>query len=265
MTAPSTLRLDADDATRAWDLLSEHVDAFIQHWDNHRQPPPLGNFLPESPQGLRRMALVELIKVDLEYRWQEHNLPRSLGEYVEEFPELLSGGIPCDLVYEEYHVRKQSGDAVDVQQYLEMFPQQAEELGRLLGMEAPHLTTSLFKAEKLPEINAGDKLDEFDLLKLLGKGAFASVFLAWQAPMQRFVALKVSADQGTEPQTLAQLEHEHIVRVYDQKLLTERRIKLMYMQHIGGGTLSNVVDRVRLTPGPDRNGKLLFETIYLAI
>ena len=114
-----------------------------------------GTSCRESPPGLRRMALVELIKVDLEYRWQEHNLPRSLAEYLEEFPELAAGGVPCDLVYEEYHVRKQAGDAVDPQQYLEMFPQQAEELGRLLGMEAPHLTTSLFQAEKLPEINAG--------------------------------------------------------------------------------------------------------------
>ncbi len=77
--APSTVvRLDADNATRAWDLLSEHVDAFIRHWEQEQKPPSLASFLPESPAGLRRMALVELIKVDLEYRWQEHNLPRSL-------------------------------------------------------------------------------------------------------------------------------------------------------------------------------------------
>ena len=40
------------------------------------------------------------------------------------------------------------------------------------------------------------------------------VFLARQQSMQRLVALKISADKGTEPQTLAQLDHDYIVRVF---------------------------------------------------
>src|SRR5688572_7827292 len=125
MTLPETVdRLDPDNATKAWDLLSERVDAFITRWETEKSPPPLDEFLPASPPALRRMALVELIKVDLEYRWQEHHLPRTLAEYLEEFPELAAGaGVPCDLIYEEFHIRKQAGQAVDVQQYLEQFPQ----------------------------------------------------------------------------------------------------------------------------------------------
>ena len=46
--------------------------------------------------------------------------------------------------------------------------------------------------------------DSSGLVKL-GKGAFASVFLARQVSMQRLVALKASADKGDEPQMLAQL------------------------------------------------------------
>jgi serine/threonine protein kinase len=83
--------------------------------------------------------------------------------------------------------------------------------------------------------------------------------------MQRFVALKVSADQGMEPQTLAQLEHEHIVRVYDQKILAQRRMRLMYMQHIAGGTLNSVVETVRRTPPAERRGQMLFEAIDRAL
>ena len=267
MTAPATvIRLDANNATQAWDLLSERVDAFINRWEANRQPPPLAEFLPEGPPPLRRMALVELIKVDLEYRWQEFDVPRTLSEYLEEFPELAAGsGVPCDLIYEEFHVRKQAGDAVEVQQYLEQFPQQAGELGRLLGMEAPHLTTALFAGERMAEIDAGQKIDEFDLLKQLGKGAFATVFLAWQTTMQRFVAVKISSDQGTEGQTLAQLEHENIVRVYDQKLLPERRLRLLYMQHIAGGTLQPVVECVKHLKPAERTGKILFEAVDRAL
>ncbi len=33
--------------------------------------------------------------------------------------------------------------------------------------------------------------------------------------MQRLVAVKISHDHGTEPQTLAQLDHDYIVRVFD--------------------------------------------------
>ncbi len=55
--------------------------------------------------------------------------------------------------------------------------------------------------------------------------------------MQRIVALKVSVHRGSEPQTLAQLDHESIVRVFDQRLLHDRKLHLMYMQYLPGGTL----------------------------
>lgn len=263
MTLPDTVnRLDTDHATQAWDLLSQRVDAFITRWEAEQKPPPLAEFLPSEPPVLRRLALVELIKVDLEYRWQEYHLPRTLAEYLAEFPELAAGGgVPCDLIYEEFHIRKQAGQPIDAQRYLEQFPQQAAELGKMLGLDTPHVTTAMFKAQRIVSIEVGQRVDEFDLLKQLGKGAFATVFLAWQTTMQRFVALKVSADQGTEPQTLAQLEHEHIVRVYDQKVLKDRKLRLMYMQHIAGGTLQGVVDAVRRTPSGERSGKLLFQVV----
>ena len=47
------------------------------------------------------------------------------------------------------------------------------------------------------------------------------VIFARQRNMQRLVALKVSADRGQEPQTLAQLDHPNIVRVYDQRVIAE--------------------------------------------
>ena len=75
------------------------------------------------------------------------------------------------------------------------------------------------------------------------------------------MALKIAADHGFETQTLAQLDHPYIVRVYDQRPLTERRLQLIYMQYVPGGTLDDVVERVRLTPPPQRRGKLLLDCI----
>ncbi len=110
-------------------------------------------------------------------------------------------------------------------------------------------------------MQSGETLDDFDLLVELGSGAFAKVFLARQRSMQRLVALKVATDTSDEPQTLAQLDHDHIVRVYDQRSLPDRKLRLLYMQYIAGGTLQAVIQRVRQTPPAERNGKLILDVI----
>src|SRR5262249_42994402 len=49
----------------------------------------------------------------------------------------------------------------------------------------------------------GQRLDDFELLGVLGTGAFARVYLARQSSLGRLVALKVSAHCGDEARTLA--------------------------------------------------------------
>ena len=58
---------------------------------------------PESP--LRKPALIELIKVDLECRWRKGRTD-SLETYIDKFPELgRPKDLPAKLVFEEYRVR----------------------------------------------------------------------------------------------------------------------------------------------------------------
>ncbi|MGD9723007.1 MAG: serine/threonine-protein kinase [Pirellulales bacterium] len=245
-----------------WQQLSERIDALVAAWEKTGEPPELGDFLPAEPATLRQLVLVEAVKVDLEYRWQGRRFPKMLEAYAEQFPELAGAdGLPCDLIYEEFHVRKQRGDAVSVVEYCERFPGRIDELRRLLDLEAPEQTTSLVPTEKPPVYEPGQQIDDFDLLASLGKGAFATVFLARQRSMQRLVALKVSRDRGSEPQTLAQLDHPHIVRVYDQRQLPAHKMRLLYMQYIAGGTLKEVVDHVRQTPPAQRSGATLLAAI----
>lgn len=256
-----------DELQQTWVLLSNQVEAFIQAWEAGGTPPPLPDYLPAGPPALRMLSLVELIKVDLEYRWFRPNVRRFVEDYLGEFPE-LAAQVPADLIYEEYHIRKQAGDAVDPQDYFRRFPARAAELERLLGLQAPHASTSMFgsaTAKPAPVFEAGQQIDDFDLLLKLGQGAFASVFLARQRSMQRMVALKVSADRGTEPQTLAQFDHDNIVRVYDQRQLSEQGLRLMYMQYVPGGTLLSVVEAARMIPLTERTGGTLFEAIDLIL
>lgn len=256
-----TVPSDFHGASKTWELLSARVEGWIAAWETSAQPPDLAVHLPAEPAGLRRLCLIELIKVDLEYRRRRSHLWKPLEEYAGEFSEIAASRMPSDLIYEEYHVRKQSGETVDPAEYFRRFPAQKDEVGRLLGLEAPHLTTALFSTDRREQINPGDKLDDFDLLSRLGKGAFATVFLARQRSMQRLVALKVSADRGAEPQTMAQLDHPHIVRVYDQRLVPGRKLRLLYMQYIAGGTLQDVIEYVRQIPDSARSGATLLAAI----
>lgn len=115
------------------------------------------------------------------------------------------------------------------------------------------------------EIEVGQRLDDFDLLIELGSGAFARVFLARQRSLQRLVAVKISENLGHEPQTLAQLDHDYIVRVFDQRILRDRDWRLLYMQYLPGGTLLDLVEGVHRADRPPDSGQALIDAVDSAL
>ncbi|WP_062981886.1 serine/threonine-protein kinase [Nocardia anaemiae] len=242
--------------------VAEVVERFAEAWRAADTPPDLPAFLPDSP-AIRRVSLIELIKVDLANRWMRGTEPKRLAEYVDELPELRTWPLPPDLIYEEFHVLRRAGASVDVEEYTAAYPEQAEQLSQMLATDDYRSTLLAVYADpaNLDEIDVGQKIDDFDLMTGLGRGAFARVFLARQRSMQRLVAVKISQDKGAEPQTLAQLDHDYIVRVFDQRVLASRRLRLLYMQYVPGGTLFTVLERVRRTPAAERCGALLLDVI----
>ncbi|RDI66053.1 serine/threonine-protein kinase [Nocardia pseudobrasiliensis] len=283
------------------------VAAFAAAWESGARPPEIADYLPDA-DALRLHALIELIRIDLRHRWLRPNADHAtsparkrLREYCSEFPELASGSIPAGLVYEEFVIRRHSGERVDPRECLREYPDQSTQLRELLNAddedqstrraaadatatfaatgEATRTTTGLSETvdtDGLDNIRVGQCIDDFDLLTGLGSGAFARVFLARQRALQRLVAVKISADRGTEPQTLAQLDHDYIVRVFDQRLLDDpildsgvdlgsRRLRLLYMQFLPGGTLLGVLRWVRATPAAQRSGQLLLDAVDAAM
>ena len=116
-------------------------------------------------------------------------------------------------------------------------------------------------SDDLTQIEVGQRLDDFDLLVELGSGVFARVFLARQRSLQRLVAVKISANRGTEPQTLAQLDHDYIVRVFDQRILRDRDWRLLYMQYLPGGTLLELLQAIRRAGQPPESGQALLDAV----
>jgi serine/threonine protein kinase len=234
-------------STAMWQSLAVRIEEFVNSWESATMfPPDMAQHLVNVPGGERRLTLIELIKVDLEYRWNRDFPKKTCEDYLADFEELKQD-LPLELLYEEFHVRMQAGESADDVNILQRFPEQAQELRPLLGTAESQQETTLIHrtAKKKLQFQAGERIDDFDLLKNLGEGAFGMVFLAWQRSMQRQVALKVTADRGSEPQTLAQLDHENIIRVYDQRSLPDEGLRLMYMQYASGGTIKSVIDHVR--------------------
>lgn len=237
-----TVPLKLADAGASWDALASFMERFLEQWETESLPPRVADFLPPEHGVFRRMVLIELVKIDMEYRRQRDCDVLRLEDYHERFPELARpDGMPTDLIFEEYHVRKSAGEHVDLKEYGQRFPQQAEAIIRLFKLDSQTMTTSLSDGRAHAKFSTGDRVGDFYLMSSLGAGAFGSVFLARQETMQRLVALKISMDRGTEAQTLAQLDHPNIVRVYDQCRLPGENLRLLYMQFVAGGTLHSVI------------------------
>jgi serine/threonine protein kinase len=185
----------------------------------------------------------------------------------------LAALVSCEITY-----RKNQGQAVSVDSYYEQFPDlRAYFSEQTITRDVIHETTAATELVEGPNqataassstraiVVAGDKLDDFELIAELGKGSFATVFLARQISMQRLVALKVSGDHGTEAQTLAQLTHPNIVGVFDQRRESTYGLHLLYMQYLEGGTLLDVLREVLNLPEENLCGRLFVECVDQAI
>lgn len=123
---------------------------------------------------------------------------------------------------------------------------------------SPAARQPVFAARNAPVHFAhGEQIDDFCIIGELGTGAFARVYLAQQVSLQRRVALKVTSQDSHEAKVLSQLDHPHIVRVYDERVLPDRGVRLLYMQYVPGGSLRQISKKIRETPLRNRNGRTL--------
>lgn len=213
-----------------WNRASIAIDALVSAWEREESPPDLVQHarvaLVESDPGssLRPWLLAELVKIDMEERRGRTGTRggavrvKSVDGYLAEFPEISP--YEEELRREDDHVGRRWLDSRPTDPLPEV-------------------------SDALEGLEPGQVLDDFDLLESLGRGSFARVFLARQRSMLRLVAVKVSCGSADEPQTLAQLHHPDIVRVYDQKNLAEVGLHLLYMEVLPGGTLADVIDQAQ--------------------
>jgi eukaryotic-like serine/threonine-protein kinase len=254
--------LPLDDLQATGELVSSGVDALIAALNGTGPRPVLLDFVPSDSPVRRRLILLELIKVDLKHRLIRQREAVRIESYLEQYPELQSGGVPVDLLFEEFRLRQAAGERVGLDEYVRRFPDSAPSLVRRFEtVKQPAAPTRASVTWELPAMQVGETLGEFRIQRLLGKGAFAHVYLAWQTTLQRTVALKVARDRGAEPQTLAQLDHPNIVRVFDLRTVPEQELSLLSMKFVAGGTLEDVIGHTKRTPTTEWSGQTLLTAI----
>ncbi len=107
----------------------------------------------------------------------------------------------------------------------------------------------------IPTLALGQIIEDYEIVRLLGSGGFARVYLARQISLNRLVALKVSPNQGSEARTLARLEHQHIVQVFAEIILVEKNLRLLSIQFIPGITLARLINALGMCADDTRNGR----------
>ena len=106
----------------------------------------------------------------------------------------------------------------------------------------------------------GEHFLGFELIRELGHGSFATVYLAKQAELaDRPVALKVSREQPGESQMLARLQHTNIVPIYSTHQAGD--VRLVCMPYFGATTLADVLRVVRDRGGLPPSGAHLVDTL----
>lgn len=208
-----------------------------------RRPEP-DDFLP--PDGLDQPgARLALLRADLALRW-EAGEKVSVEWYRDRYPNLGDETLVA-LIYEEFCLREEEHDAPDPAEYRVRFPEVASRLRRVLdihGLVGSGQTTTTH-AHSVPEIpypEAGQTIAGFHLVEELGRGAFARVFLAEERQLaDRPVALKVARSGSREPQTLARLQHTHIVPVHSTRTDPATGLHLLCMPYFGRVTLATLL------------------------
>ncbi|WP_169974726.1 protein kinase domain-containing protein [Tautonia rosea] len=264
-TRPSDL---ATSSGRTWDDASSPAAARLaqRFEDDWRRSPPEArpdpvSYLPADPAE-RPGAWLALLRADLGLRWDEGEAV-SVEHYRSRYPDLDEQTLVA-LLYEEFCLLEETGSSPDPADYERRFPELASALRRVFdihaligGSASPMVssTRSNFNPSQSPRSTeaadadsvafpeAGETIGGFRLAEELGRGSFARVYLAHERLLaDRPVALKVATTGSREPQTLARLQHTHIVPVHSYRVDPVTGLHLLCMPFFGRTTLADVLN-----------------------
>jgi eukaryotic-like serine/threonine-protein kinase len=239
---------------------------------------PYSGLERDQPGATGRLPRLDLLD-DQNRRWQEgRGIP--VEDYLERTPALRADAEGLlDLIYNEYRLREEHGDAPDPEEYLHRFPD-FEDLLRLQF----EVHRALRPGEALADLSVAEgngvrweapttlpAVDGYEVLGELGRGAMGVVYEARQLRLNRRVALKMiltgphaggreRARFETEARAVARLQHPHIVQIHEIGEQDGR--PFVCLELVRGG---NLAQRLAGKPLPPRQAAELAETLARAV
>jgi serine/threonine protein kinase/Tfp pilus assembly protein PilF len=171
--------------------------------------------------------------------------PSDVRAFLDQHPSLRGDrDAILDLAYDEFCRLVEAGEDPDPDLFCARFPTFQASLCRVIQAHQffaanPEL---LEEKEKIPWPIEGETVLGFRLLRELGRGSFARVFLAAEPDLgDRLVAVKISLHGGAEAQTLGRLDHPHVVKVHAVRKDEKSGLTAVCMPYLGGATLDGVL------------------------
>jgi eukaryotic-like serine/threonine-protein kinase len=183
-----------------------------------------------------------------------------------------------DLIWNECVARRDHGDAPQLDEYKERFPELATQLQSMLQLldgeeEAPRTyATPLKDADRV----AGDAPEQptvpgYEIIAELGRGGMGVVYLARQHSLKRLVALKMilAGAHGdamtkirflTEAEAIARLTHPNVVQIHE--IGEHQGRPFLALEYVAGGGLEK---RVGVADMTEREAARLVEKIARAV
>ena len=194
--------------------------------------------------------------------WQQGQ-PVDAQAVLAHHPELVDNkDVVLDVAFEEFCLRQAQGETLDPVAFAARFPICHDSL--CLTMQCNDFVADgnfyLLKDKRsIPWPEPGDKLLGFELLRQLGKGSFARVYLGKEVALgNRLVALKVSKVESAEAEILGRLRHDNIVPVYSVQKDPHTGFNVVCMPFLGKTTLLDVL-KTAFTNGTPRRANVILE------
>ncbi|MFO0841398.1 MAG: protein kinase [Gemmataceae bacterium] len=197
--------------------------------------PDLASFLAKR-SNVPTDVLLDLLDVDQWHRWGAGRRARA-EEYLAAYPRLWDDPEHAlRVVYGEFLLREQRGEAPEAVDFAARFPALADrlaqqiELHRALGEGGPNVSggraTIADPGRSPPPVPGAPQVPGFEVLSEVGRGGMGVVYQARQEKLRRTVALKFLSGAGQEcPETLlrfrreaesaARLQHPNIVQIFE--------------------------------------------------